>query len=145
MSYRGRSKGNYGSRRRPNRLIRSFKPKGSSSLDFSPLAQDENWWYYKQDMANNDVVLTEDNGKVVGMAAYHFDSKGSDKELVIDKIITAPNLRGSGIGKNLLADIETRARKSKANKVIAFPLNDSAKAFFRRNGYSGDVAVAKRV
>jgi GNAT superfamily N-acetyltransferase len=116
-----------------------------SKLDFSLMSKDEQWWFFEQDMVNNSTLVAQENGKVVGVATYHFENKGNGKtNLVIDKIMSAPEFRGKGVSRALIADLEKEASQFNAD-LFAFPLNDEAKAFFHKVGFAGEVGVAKEV
>jgi ribosomal protein S18 acetylase RimI-like enzyme len=103
------------------------------SVDLQQLNININEIYKK----GGEIIIAEKNGKTIGSVCVLIDARlaeGVYAEIV--SLIVSENVRGQGIGKELVKEAEVWASKS-VNKirVRANEVRSSDKAFYKNQGY----------
>jgi GNAT superfamily N-acetyltransferase len=77
-------------------------------------------------------------GRCVGVAAHRVLATSRGRLLFLDDLITHPDLRSSGVGSQLMAELEARARKSGCTRIEldSGVTNDGAHRFYHARGMS---------
>ena len=83
------------------------------------------------EMAENirDFVVAVDDDGLVGCGALHFYTRGSGE---IRSLAVDPNLKTKGIGRKIVEELETEARRHDLQSIFAFTYVDG---FFRKLGF----------
>ncbi|MEU4232504.1 GNAT family N-acetyltransferase [Nonomuraea sp. NPDC026600] len=77
-------------------------------------------------------------GRCVGVAAHRVLATSRGRLLFVDDLITHPDLRSSGVGSRLLAELEVRARKAGCARIELDSgiTNHGAHRFYHARGMS---------
>ena len=88
---------------------------------------------------NFNVLIAEQTGKAVGLCLYTLAFSGwrGTSGIFVEDLYVEPDLRGSGIGRNLLAAAlkDEEARGANFIKLEISLANTSALAFYKRLGF----------
>lgn len=100
------------------------------------------------DAAQEQVLLAEDGGEVVGILCLYIAAAAPDDASRCDvtELYVNPTHRRQRIGMLLLAEVERIARDGGVGElnIIAEPTNETAQAFFRAMGYTAREAGFKK-
>lgn len=91
------------------------------------------------------VIVAEDKGQIVGWASLNQYNKRSAYDGVADlSVYISRDYRGKGVGKKLLAKLESLAKENGFHKMIlfTFPINQLGQGLYRRIGFR-EVGVFK--
>ncbi|WP_170932561.1 GNAT family N-acetyltransferase [Desulfosporosinus sp. FKB] len=101
------------------------------------------------DSDNYILLVAEDNGKVIGtvMGIICLTMVADLKKfLVMEAVIVDENYRGNGVGKKMLLELETRAKRRGCSYIILVSGNQRKEAhkFYEAFGYGEDEAKGFR-
>ena len=91
------------------------------------------------------VIVAEDKGQIVGWASLNQYNNRSAYDGVADlSVYISRDYRGKGVGKKLLAKLESLAKENGFHKMIlfTFPFNQLGQGLYRRMGFR-EVGVFK--
>jgi L-amino acid N-acyltransferase YncA len=91
------------------------------------------------------VIVAEDKGQIVGWASLNQYNNRSAYDGVADlSVYISRDYRGKGVGKKLLAKLESLAKVNGFHKMIlfTFPINQLGQGLYRRMGFR-EVGVFK--
>lgn len=81
----------------------------------------------------------DSDGEILGLIGMHLDPHDADYALWVTTLAVGERARGKGIGKKLLAEVESQARLLGKTKVRLYtnnsPLFESAQHLYEKNGY----------
>ncbi len=101
--------------------------------------------WFERHQGRYKVVVAEQDGKVVGWASLNpYNNRCAYEGVAELSIYISRDQRGMGIGKKLLAEIESLARANSFHKIIlfTFPFNQLGQGLYRKMGYR-EVGVFK--
>ncbi|MEQ4722510.1 GNAT family N-acetyltransferase [Nonomuraea sp. B19D2] len=77
-------------------------------------------------------------GRCIGVAAHRVLATSRGRLLFVDDLITHPDLRSSGVGSRLMAELEARARKAGCTRIELDSgiTNHGAHRFYHARGMS---------
>jgi phosphinothricin acetyltransferase len=104
-----------------------------STKDYSYMKE----WFEKH-QGRYKVVVAEQDGNVVGWASLNPYNNRCAYDGVADlSIYISRDQRGKGLGKKLLAEIESLARNNHFHKIVlfTFPFNQLGQGLYRKMGY----------
>ncbi|MDR7075680.1 phosphinothricin acetyltransferase [Neobacillus niacini] len=84
------------------------------------------------------VIVAEDKGQIVGWASLNQYNNRSAYDGVADlSVYISRGYRGKGVGKKLLAKLESLAKENGFHKMIlfTFPINQLGQGLYRRIGF----------
>lgn len=95
------------------------------------------------------LIVAEDNGKVIGTVMgiiCHTMVANLKSFLVMEAVVVDENYRGNGIGKEMLLDLESRAKRQGCSYIILVSGNQRKEAhkFYEALGYGEDKAKGFR-
>lgn len=90
----------------------------------------------RQLIANNGVLIAEQDGKIVGMIGYYIYPHFISGEIIAGEVFWWVEPEHRGEGKALLAEAESRARSAGATKMQMIAPNDRVGELYRRLGYN---------
>ena len=95
----------------------------------------ERWWSAEALLPairdRRTLVAEDDDGRVVGMAAYSLD----DDALVLWKLYVLPDLHGTGVGGALMDAVLVAARAPGRVRLAHLDGNTDARAFYASRGF----------
>ncbi len=131
---------------------------GSITGHWGPLrAEDDSWARRRKNYADildegGVMFLAEEDGRVVGLAVCEQEQGASptwewprDTFVVVD-VIVLPELRRSGVGEALMAEVEREARErgvAALDLMVAAP-NEPALRFYEKHGFRTDLMVLRK-
>jgi ribosomal protein S18 acetylase RimI-like enzyme len=108
----------------------------TSSYEEEQEAADEKWI---DDIKNKDFLFAEQNGKLIGMSSYSFETKNKTKHIAnIWGVYVSPEHRGKGIGNQLLITVIGNIKQNKEIRKIRIGVNSDqipAKRLYERAGF----------
>jgi len=119
-------------------MLREFR------LDLDHYGVDNDLLSFSESYSGGYFGLIEEAGKIVGTYALY---PMSETVAELRKMYLHPDLRGKGLGKQLLAFIEQIARKKSFTRIeleTATDMND-ARALYEKNGYREIERIHNRV
>ncbi|MEH7113269.1 arsinothricin resistance N-acetyltransferase ArsN1 family A [Neobacillus niacini] len=94
--------------------------------------------WFERHQSRYRVLVLEQDGKVAGWASLNPYSNRCAYDGVADlSVYIARNYRGKGLGKQLLAEIESSAIANSFHKIVlfTFPFNQLGQGLYRKMGY----------
>jgi ribosomal protein S18 acetylase RimI-like enzyme len=101
-----------------------------------------------EDSKKSQIMIAEENGETVGMASIQLlvsTAEGGYSGLIED-VVVKKDLRGKGIGRQLLEGIEKWARENKLKRIqlLADKNNDPALEFYKKNSWDSTSMICLR-
>ncbi len=113
-------------------IIRNLKEINSKDYDaetIKSLIEDYNFEGIKKRIKEGEIIVIEKNNLIVGTGRF-FNGKIFD-------VFVLPEFHGKGIGKKIMKELESIAKKERYKKV-SLPASLTAINFYKKLGYSFD-------
>ncbi|WP_202077611.1 GNAT family N-acetyltransferase [Caldalkalibacillus salinus] len=120
-------------------LLKDVVEEGASIGFLHPISAPEAELYWKS-VLSSDVLLwvARTNGRIVGTVQLHLDTKpNATHRAEIAKLMVHPELRGKGIGKQLMLSAEATAQRINRELIVLDTrLGDVSNLLYKKLGYT---------